>query len=289
MQFVGAIFSGILVSIFFNLREDFVTKKIGSRLLQLGIVLLGFTISVDYAVRTSLDHFPWISLFVICVFVLGMLFGKALKLNQRSALLVVSGTAICGGTAMVAIAPIIKAKPQELVNALTLIFVLNAISIIVFPFLGMHLNLSQIEFGAWSAFAIHDTSSVVGAAYIFGDEAVQVATTLKLSRTLWLIPLILYLSWVHRSRLGNMKFPVFIPLFFAAIVTNSVFDLDNMLVEHMKNAAKVFFLLGLFSIGTEIDRSSLQKVSLRTGILALSLWAIIIPSSLDLIRFYARF
>ncbi|MEE2821351.1 MAG: putative sulfate exporter family transporter [Acidobacteriota bacterium] len=289
MQFVGAILSGILVSICFNLREDFVTKKIGSRLLQLGIVLLGFTISIDYAVRTSLDYFPWVSLFVVCVFVVGMLFSKALKLNQRSALLVVSGTAICGGTAMVAIAPIIKAKPQELVNALTLIFVLNTISIILFPFVGMYLDLSQIEFGAWSAFAIHDTSSVVGAAYIFGDEAVQVATTLKLGRTLWLIPLVLCMSWVYRGRRGDVKFPVFIPLFFVAIVANSVFDLDNTLVEHVKSAAKVFFLLGLFSIGTEIDRSSLQQVSLRTAILALSLWTIIIPSSLALIRFYARF
>ena len=149
--------------------------------------------SLPYAVDVSSVYLPWISLFVILSFLAGLLIGKILKIENRLAFLISSGAAICGGTAMAAIAPIIKAKPQELLIALTIIFLLNAIAIILFPIAGNYLEMSNFEFGAWSALAIHDTSSVIGAASIYSNESAQVAATLKLGRTIWLIPV----SYTH--------------------------------------------------------------------------------------------
>ena len=131
-----------------------------------------------------------------------------------------SGAAICGGTAMAAVAPIIKAKPQELLIAMTIVFLLNAIAIILFPIVGNYLEMTNFEFGAWSALAIHDTSSVIGSAVTFGGESAKVAATLKLGRTIWLIPLILIANWIFNKQAKASKFPRFIIFFIGAIVLN---------------------------------------------------------------------
>ena len=173
--------------------------------LQIGIVLLGATISLPYAIDVSSDYLPWISLFVIVSFFTGLILGKLLGIHRRVAFLLSSGAAICGGTAMAAVAPIIKAKPQELLIAMTIVFLLNAVAIILFPIIGGYLEMTNFEFGAWSALAIHDTSSVIGSATIFSNESAQVAATLKLGRTVWLIPLLLITNWIFNIY-GLFKF-----------------------------------------------------------------------------------
>ena len=144
--------------------------------------------------------------------------GKLLGIHHRVAFLLSSGAAICGGTAMAAVAPIIKAKPQELLIAMTIVFLLNAVAIILFPIIGTYLGMNNFEFGAWSALAIHDTGSVIGSALIFSNESAQVAATLKLGRTIWLIPLILIANWIFNKEAQAAKFPLFIIFFILAIL-----------------------------------------------------------------------
>jgi len=209
----ASIFLGIIFALALKPEKTFISRTIGTTPLQIGIVILGATISLPYAWSVSSSYLPWISLFVISSFFMGLLLGKLLGIQHRIAFLLSAGAAICGGTAMAAIAPIIKAKPQELMVAMTIVFLLNALAIIVFPIMGHYLEMTNFQFGAWSALAIHDTSSVVGSALTYSDESVQVAATLKLGRTIWIIPLILITNWVFNRETEAAKFPRFI-LFF---------------------------------------------------------------------------
>ena len=216
-----AIFAGILFAYLLQPPATFFTRRIGTMPLQIGIVLLGATISLPYAIDVSSDYLPWISLFVIVSFFTGLILGKLLGIHHRIAFLLSSGAAICGGTAMAAVAPIIKAKPQELLIAMTIVFLLNAVAIILFPIIGEYLEMTNFEFGAWSALAIHDTGSVIGSATIFSNESAQVAATLKLGRTVWLIPLLLIANWIFNKQTEATKFPRFIIFFILAIITNT--------------------------------------------------------------------
>ena len=179
-----SIFMGILFAYFLKTPSTYITHRMGTIPLQIGIVLLGATIGLPYALNVSSEYLPWISMFVIVSFFSGLLLGKILGVHHRIAFLLSSGAAICGGTAMAAMAPIIKAKPQELLVAMTIVFLLNALAIILFPMIGSYLEMNNFEFGAWSALAIHDTGSVIGSALIFSNESAQVAATLKLGRTI---------------------------------------------------------------------------------------------------------
>ena len=189
-----AIFSGIFFALLFKLSNDYPTKKLGSKFLQIAVITLGFTLSLGTVYSLTSSYLPFISIFVLFIFFIGVLLGKLLGLDKKLTLLISAGTAICGATAMIAIAPLIKAKPKLLLIAISIVFLLNAFALIVFPIVGNFLLLDQEFFGAWVAMSIHDTSSVIGAAITYGDEAFEVATTLKLGRTLWLIPLVIFIS-----------------------------------------------------------------------------------------------
>ena len=279
-----AIFAGILFAYLLQPPATFFTRRIGTMPLQIGIVLLGTTISLPDAIDVSSDYLPWISLFVIVSFFTGLILGKLLGIHRRVAFLLSSGAAICGGTAMAAVAPIIKAKPQELLIAMTIVFLLNAVAIILFPIIGEYLEMTNFEFGAWSALAIHDTSSVVGAAMVYGEEAVESAATLKLGRTLWIIPLILYLSYKHQVKSSTrFQLPVFVIFFILAIVIGSYIDFNSETMSFIKFISQSFLLLGLFCIGSQIDKKVLSNISIKPLQLALILWIIIIPSSYLLI------
>ncbi|KRP09118.1 MAG: hypothetical protein ABS12_01270, partial [SAR86 cluster bacterium BACL1 MAG-121004-bin11] len=214
----ASIFLGIIFALGIKPEKTFISRTIGTSPLQIGIVILGATISLPYAWSVSASYLPWISLFVISSFFMGLLLGKLLGIHHRIAFLLSAGAAICGGTAMAAIAPIIKAKPQELMVAMTIVFLLNALAIIFFPIMGYYLEMTNFQFGAWSALAIHDTSSVVGSALTYSDESAQVAATLKLGRTIWIIPLILITNWVFNRETEVTKFPRFILFFILAIL-----------------------------------------------------------------------
>ena len=282
---VASIFTGIIYSLILNLPNNFITKSAGPRLLQIGIVILGLSISLTKAFSVTGSYLPSISLLVIITFFLGIYIGKLIGLDKKLTLLIASGAAICGGTAMVAIAPIIKARPKDLLTAITLIFLLNALAIIIFPIIGLYLGLSQDQFGAWAAMAIHDTSSVIGAAMVYGEEAVETAATLKLGRTLWLIPLILLLSYKYQDK-SSTKFqlPFFVPFFIIAIAIGSFIDLNSENLNFIKHISQSFLLLGLFCIGSQIDKKVLSNISVKPLQLVLILWIIVIPSSYLLIQ-----
>ena len=281
-----AIFAGILFAYLLQPPATFFTRRIGTMPLQIGIVLLGATISLPYAIDVSSDYLPWISLFVIVSFFTGLILGKLLGIHRRVAFLLSSGAAICGGTAMAAVAPIIKAKPQELLIAMTIVFLLNAVAIILFPIIGGYLEMTNFEFGAWSALAIHDTSSVIGSATIFSNESAQVAATLKLGRTVWLIPLLLIANWIFNKQTKATKFPRFIIFFILAIIANTVFNFNEQAINIFQIISKGFLLVGLFCIGSQFDTNELKSLSGKPLILALIIWAAVIPSAYFLVKYF---
>ena len=281
-----AIFAGILFAYLLQPPATFFTRRIGTMPLQIGIVLLGATISLPYAIDVSSDYLPWISLFVIVSFFTGLILGKLLGIHRRIAFLLSSGAAICGGTAMAAVAPIIKAKPQELLIAMTIVFLLNAVAIILFPIIGGYLEMTNFEFGAWSALAIHDTSSVIGSATIFSNESAQVAATLKLGRTVWLIPLLLIANWIFNKQTEATKFPRFIIFFILAIIANTVFNFNEQAINIFQIISKGFLLVGLFCIGSQFDTNELKSLSGKPLILALIIWAAVIPSAYFLVKYF---
>ena len=281
-----SIFLGIAFTFFFKPSSLFFSRRLGTIPLQIGIVILGATISLPYAVNVSSVYLPWISLFVILSFFAGLIIGKILKIENRLAFLISSGAAICGGTAMAAIAPIIKAKPQELLIALTIVFLLNAIAIILFPIAGNYLEMSDFEFGAWSALAIHDTSSVIGAASIYSNESAQVAATLKLGRTIWLIPLILLTNWVFNKNLQAAQFPRFIIFFILAILVNTFFNFDEITLSVLQIISQSFLMFGLFCIGSQFDSDQLTSISSKPLILALLLWMAVLPWAYFLVKYF---
>ena len=282
---VASIFTGIIYSLILNLPDNFITKSVGPRLLQTGIVILGLSISLTKAFSVTGSYLPSISLLVIITFFLGIYIGKLIGLDKKLTLLIASGAAICGGTAMVAIAPIIKARPKDLLTAITIIFLLNALAIIIFPIIGLYLGISQDQFGAWAAMAIHDTSSVIGAAMVYGEEAVETAATLKLGRTLWLIPLILLLSYRYQDKSStNFQLPYFVLFFIISIAIGSFMDLSSETLNFIKLISQSFLLLGLFCIGSQIDKKVLSNISVKPLQLVLILWIIVIPSSYLLVQ-----
>ena len=281
-----SIFLGIAFTFFFKPPSLFFSRRLGTIPLQIGIVILGATISLPYAVSVSSVYLPWISLFVILSFFAGLLIGKILKIENRLAFLISSGAAICGGTAMAAIAPIIKAKPQELLIALTIVFLLNAIAIIIFPMAGNYLEMSNFEFGAWSALAIHDTSSVIGAASIYSNESAQVAATLKLGRTIWLIPLILLTNWVFNKNLEAAQFPRFIIFFILAILINTFLNFNEITLNVLQIISQSFLMFGLFCIGSQFNSDQLTFISSKPLMLALLLWMAVIPSAYFLVKYF---
>ena len=190
---------GIILVFSIAIPKDFVTKRFGTKILQTGIVFLGGSIGINEVTLISKDYLPWVSGFVLITFLLVIVLGKILGVTKKQSYLLASGTAICGGTAMASVAPVIKAKPEELLPALSIIFILNALAVICFPLLGNMLGLTENQFGSWVALAIHDTASVVGAASVMGERAVEVAVTLKLGRTLWIVPLVLFSAWYFRA------------------------------------------------------------------------------------------
>jgi uncharacterized integral membrane protein (TIGR00698 family) len=282
----ASIFLGIIFALGIKPEKTFISRTIGTSPLQIGIVILGATISLPYAWSVSASYLPWISLFVISSFFMGLLLGKLLGIHHRIAFLLSAGAAICGGTAMAAIAPIIKAKPQELMVAMTIVFLLNALAIIFFPIMGHYLEMTNFQFGAWSALAIHDTSSVVGSALTYSDESARVATTLKLGRTIWIIPLILITNWVFNRETEVTKFPRFILFFILAILLNTLFNFNAQILDILKLSSQSFLMLGLFCIGTQFKVQELKAISGRPLILALLVWLMVIPSAYWLVTYF---
>ena len=251
--------------------RNLIAPSLGTKLLQAGIIIIGLTTTSSTAINLISEFFLQVSLFVIAVFLIGILLAKAFKINNSLGLLISSGTAICGATAIVAIAPIIKSKPKELLIALSIIFIFNAIAIVAFPLIGQSLEMSYEQFGVWSAMAIHDTGSVIGAAMSYGGNSAEVAATLKLGRTLWLIPLIIFLS-ISNNENAKVKLPIFVMIFILAIFMGSIFNIKDEILVVFNHLSDALIIAALFCIGSQINFDSIKQTNIKVISYAFVLW-----------------
>ena len=251
--------------------RNLIAPTLGTKLLQAGIIIIGLTTTSSTAINLISEFFLQVSLFVIAVFLIGILLAKAFKINNSLGLLISSGTAICGATAIAAIAPIIKSKPKELLIALSIIFIFNAIAIVAFPFIGQSLEMSYEQFGVWSAMAIHDTGSVIGAAMSYGGNSAEVAATLKLGRTLWLIPLIIFLS-ISNNENAKVKLPIFVMIFILAIFMGSIFNIKDEILVVFNHLSDALIIAALFCIGAQINFNSIKQTNIKVISFAFVLW-----------------
>ena len=268
---------GILFALLYRDKANNISKKISSYPLQIGIVLLGLTISLDSLIPIVKNYFIWASFFVILTFFICFLIGKWVGLDNKLILLLSSGSAICGATAMAVVAPLIKAKAHTLMISLGIIFTLNTIAIILFPFFGTYLNMSDSEFGIFSALAIHDTGSVVGSALQFSDNSLESAASLKILRTLWLIPLIILLNLKFNSFNKKKSFPIFVIFFIVAVIFSNLISLSYEDVEYLKVVSQIFISYGIFSIGLQSGGLDLRDIKPKPFMVATSVWIIVIP------------
>ncbi len=274
-----ALFMGLFFS-FVGLKLKNI-HKYTSNILQLSIVLLGFGMNLTDVLTASINGFFETVISVGCVMVCGILLGKLLKVEKNISLLIATGTAICGGSAIAAIAPVLNSKNYQNSFALVVVFVLNAIALFLFPLVGHKLGLSQEVFGNWAAIAIHDTSSVVGAGASYGEKALQVATTVKLIRALWIIPLSLVIAFLHKNEgKKSIKFPWFILLFALAIVFANLFPNFQASYAHFSWLGKRGMVVALFLIGANISMNQIKQAGIKSFALGLILWAIISVGSL---------
>ncbi len=275
-----ALVGGFLFSYF--LGHPFLTlnSKAVNWLLKIAVVGLGFGMNLKETLNAGKDGFLLTVFSIAATLILGYFFGKLLKMNRKSSHLISSGTAICGGSAIAAVAPVINASEKDISISLGVIFLLNSIALIVFPPLGHLMGLSQHQFGLWCAIAIHDTSSVVGAAYTFGEEALKVATTVKLARALWIIPLSLLSVFLFKGKGKAVKIPYFIFLFILAIVLNSYFPIPTVITEGITTISKSLLVLTLFLIGAGLSLKKIKSAGWKPMILGVSLWVFISISAL---------
>ena len=282
-----ALVTGMAFALIFKLPDNFISKSIGTKFLQVGVVILGLTISASSALNLTAIYFPYITIFVFVVSLAGLLLGKIFNIERRLALLITSGTAICGATAMAAISPLIKAKPRELLVSMAIIFSFNALAIALFPLIGNSIGMTDVSFGAWAAMAIHDTSSVVGAAMAFGGDALETATTLKLGRTIWLIPLIVILGIFYKDpKNAKPKFPMFVFIFILAIVLGAVLNFEEQTLLALDSISQIFLVAALFCIGAQISLEAIKQIDMRTFSVAFVLWTFTLIFSYSLINLF---
>jgi uncharacterized integral membrane protein (TIGR00698 family) len=268
---------GILFASLYRDKANIISKKIASYPLQIGIVLLGLTITLDSLLPIVKDYFIWVSFFVIFSFIICYIIGRRLGLDNKLILLLSSGSAICGATAMALVSPLIKAKAETLMISLAIIFTLNTVAIILFPFIGTYLNMSDYEFGIFTALAIHDTGSVVGSALQFSDNSVEYAASLKILRTLWLIPLIIFLNFKFNTINSKKSFPIFILFFIVAVIYSNSISLSYETIIKLKILSKIFISYGIFSIGLQSGALDLRDIKFKPFMVATSVWIIVIP------------
>ena len=272
-----ALFLGIIFVNIFG--QVFNADKIIKIVLQVSIVGLGFGINLKQALQAGSEGFLFTVFSITLIVVLGIALGYIFRIDKIITQLISFGTAICGGSAIAAIAPILKADGKQTSVSLGIIFLLNALALFIFPEIGQYFHLSQNQFGIWSAIAIHDTSSVVGAASKYGHEALQTATTVKLARALWIIPISFMLSFLNKSG-GKVKIPYFIGFFILAILVNSYFpaikDVASYVVDFSKSSLKV----ALFLIGTGLSFQNLKNIGIKPLLLGIILWVVISVISL---------
>ena len=262
------------------------TKPVTKYLLQACVVGLGFGMDFMKVVDAGKTGIIFTLITIIGALGLGLLLGKLLKVSDRITYLISCGTAICGGSAIAAVSPAINAEEKEISMAMATVFTLNAIALLIFPYIGQVLDLSQQQFGLWSAIAIHDTSSVVGAASAYGDEALIVATTVKLARALWIIPLVIITALVYGKKAGIASFPVFILLFVLASLANTYLSIPNEIPKGIVSLSKSGLSVTLLLIGANISVKNIRETGIKALLLGFLLWLVLLVGTLAMIYYY---
>ena len=276
------LFIGLVYALLCGQAYPTFNKNVSKKLLQYSVIGLGFGMNLQASLASGKEGMLFTIISVVGTLLIGMFIGcKVLKLNRNTSYLISSGTAICGGSAIAAVGPIIKAKDTDMSMALATVFILNAIGLFLFPILGHWLGLSQQEFGTWAAIAIHDTSSVVGAGAAYGEEALQVATTIKLTRALWIIPLALVTSVIFRSEGKKISIPWFILFFIVAMLINTYLLADfPQIGKFIAGIARKGLIITMFFIGASLSVDVIKSVGIRPLLQGILLWIIISAASL---------
>ena len=262
------------------------TAVVTKKLLAYSIIGLGFGINLQQAIKISSNNIGIIICSITMTLLLGTVFTRILKIKPKMGHLIASGTAICGGSAIAAVAPSIDANADETSHALATVFILNSLALFIFPLVGHSLAMSQHDFGIWSAIAIHDTSSVVGAAGAYGDEALQTATTLKLARALWIIPVAFISALIFKGESKKTPVPLFIIFYCVAILVAFYLPQFEVIYQSIFIVSKRLLVLCLFLIGAGLTIKSIKSAGIRPLLLGLILWSIISVSSLSYILLF---
>lgn len=281
-----ALFMGIAFALLFRSPYPTVSHKISKYLLQLSVIGLGFGMNMHESLASSSDGMLMTIVSVTGVMVIGYFLGRWMGVDRKLTHLISSGTAICGGSAIAAISPVVRANENQTSMSLAVVFTLNAVALFIFPTIGHMLELTQQQFGMWAAIAIHDTSSVVGAGAAYGPEALMVATTVKLTRALWIIPLALVSIFVFPRKDGGknkISIPWFIFLFILAMVCNTYFTINESILNGISIFSHKALSVTLFLIGTSLSIGAIKAVGARPVILGVSLWILISVFSLAVI------
>lgn len=288
-----ALFLGLIFAAVFGIPCPNANKKISKYLLQASVVGLGFGMNLVASLKSGADGMLFTIVSVVGVMVVGVLVGRYLGIDKKTSYLISSGTAICGGSAIAAVGGVLKANANEMAVSLGVIFILNAVALFIFPPMGHFFGLSQQQFGTWAAIAIHDTSSVVGAGEAYGVEACQLATLIKCTRALWIIPLAFFTIYAFRKDLkaqsgkAKVSIPWFILLFVVAMIVNT-YTPESMrpVYEVIVAIAKQALIAVLFAIGAGLSIKVIRQVGVKPMVQALMLWMLIGASSLFVVIYF---
>lgn len=254
-------------------------SRITKLLLQASVVLLGFGMNLQQVLNAGRTGLLFTIATIAGTMALGFVAGRLLNIPRSTTHLISSGTAICGGSAIAAVGPVLDATEEEMSVSLATVFILNSIALFIFPPIGHHFAMTQNQFGIWAAIAIHDTSSVVGAASAYGAQAQQIATTVKLTRALWIVPLTLITAFAFRKKAANVTIPWFILWFVVASIVRTWVEAPQ-LWSALVHLARIGLTITLFLIGAGLSRKSIARVGPRPLILGVLLWVLISSVSL---------
>jgi uncharacterized integral membrane protein (TIGR00698 family) len=279
-----ALLGGIVYGLALSHPIDMDSKRLAKFLLQTSVVALGFGMNLHEVLQAGRSGFLYTAVSITAAMLLGLGLGYALHVSKKSAFLISAGTAICGGSAIAAVGPIAEASEEEMAVSLGTIFILNSVALLLFPLIGFALHMTQTQFGLWSALAIHDTSSVVGATAKFGPTALAVGTTVKLARALWIVPLCAVTAVTLKSK-ARIQWPWFILLFCLAALLNTLLPGLSSTFGVLNHLGRLGLTVTLFLIGTGLNRETLKQVGVRPLFQGLALWIIVGGSTLVLIAF----
>jgi uncharacterized integral membrane protein (TIGR00698 family) len=270
-----ALFLGLVIALLLGNPIEKYNSGISKKLLQFSVIGLGFGMNINVAIKSSTEGFFFTVAIILITMIAGIIIGRLLKIDKNISTLISSGTAICGGSAIAAVSTAINSKDEDTAVSIGTVFILNAVGLFLFPVIGHYLNMGQESFGMWSAIAIHDTSSVVGAAQSYGDKALEIAVNVKLTRALWIIPLVFAILIATRNKNSKIQIPWFIGGYVVAMLISSYVPSISEFSAGTAVAAKKLLTVTLFFIGAGITKNNLKKVGIKPMIMGVILWILI--------------